>query len=217
MTSRDQSASAGLLPVQGTYADVRIGSLIQGRKGTNDDVWEIVDMRHPAQFDYKTTPWFLAANVATGEQASIPPKTSSYPCMFMVPEETVDPDVEKPKLDVSTVGDPSPLSDGPAVALLVETLGARVIATQDNDTGVWHCKPYEQILDPKPGPMEFIDHLEVAHGLDLSGLDTSDPVAMVTTHGAAHAKTFTGAFGSVGGFPHVHDYKAPHKPFGDIK
>lgn len=207
MVARSESASAGLLPVVGTYEQVRIGSLIQGRKATNDDVWEIIDLRHPAQFDHRTSPWFLAVNKATGEQVSIPPKPLGYACTFMVPEGTVDPDVEKPRLDPSTVGPPSPLSDGDEVALLVEALGARVVATLDHETKIWHCPPYEEVLSPDPGRQAYLDHIEVCHGIDVSAIKDGDIADVVTLHGNAHGKNFSKPRGAVGGFPHVHDYR----------
>lgn len=213
MVARANSASAGLLPVTGTWGQVRIGSLLQGSKGTNDDVWEVVDMRHPAQFDYKTTPWFRIKNLASQAAVSVPPRSSGYPCTFMVPEETVDPDVEKPKLDPETVGPASPLSDGDAVALLIEKLSARVVATQDHETKVWHCLPYEQTFVPR---QDYIDHIEVAHGIDLSAIKDGPIEDLVTIHGNAHSKNYNKPATAAGGFPHVHDYKPDGKPFGDL-
>jgi hypothetical protein len=209
---REASASAGLLPVKGTFNQVRIGSLIQGYRATNDDVWEIIDMRHPAQFDHGSTPWFRARQVGTESEVSIPPKPGTYTCTFMVAEDSVDPDVEKPKLDPETVGDPSPLSDGPEIALLVEKLGATLIASRDNATGVWHCPPYEQ---SPGGRVEYVSHIEIAHGISLEAADTSIE-ALTTLHGRAHADSYDKPSVMTGGFPHVHDYQDSTKPFGNL-
>lgn len=210
MTRREDSASAGLTEVKGTYGDIRVGSKVQGDKATNDDVWEIIDLRNPEQYDYKTTPWFLARNVATGVEVSIPPKTSAYPCTFMVPTETVDPEEEKPKLDVAGQPPRAELSDQEAVDLLVEKLGARLIAWKDHETGI--------VKVPSDGPwksQDFIDHLEVAHGMDLSHLERPDIVALTTMHGEVHSKNWMKAR-TGGGFPHQHDYAPSTKPFGDL-
>jgi hypothetical protein len=215
VTRRENSPSAGLLPVKGTYGDIRIGSLIQGYKARNDDVWEVIDMRTPEQFDHSTSPWFRAVNKASGEKVSIPPKSLHYPCMFMVPEETVDPDEEKPKLDPDTVGPHRPLSDQEAVDLLVKELGASEIATKDHETGIVTCPPYEQGMFPRH---EYLAHLEVAHGIDTSGIVDAPIEQVVTIHGEAHSKNWTNPRPwEARGFPHQHGYADSGKPFGNLK
>ena len=210
---RDRSASAGLKPVKGKWGDVRVGTLIQGPKGTLDDVWEISDQRSPDQYDYQTTPWFLVTNRATGEQIAIPPKTKTYSVMIMVPEDTVDPEEEKPKFDPADAGPHTPPSDQEAVDLLVTELGAVVEAVKDHETGIVTCPAFEEM--PGRGD-EYFRHIEVAHGIDLSSVDPKDVVRLTTIHGEAHAKNYASP-PSGRGFPHQHGYKRAAKPFGDLQ
>jgi hypothetical protein len=213
MVRRADSLSAGLVPVKGQYKDIRIGSKIQGFKGTLNDVWEVIDLRNPDQYDYLTTPWMRVVNKATGETASIPPRTAIYPCTFMVPEETVDPEEEKPKLDTTDLAAHQPLSDQEAVDLLVRELGAVVEATQDRETGIVVCPPYEEVAGVPRG--DYVGHIEYAHGIDLSSIKDGPIEALIEIHGQAHSKNWTKPR-SNRGFPHQHQYRESRKPFGNL-
>jgi hypothetical protein len=201
MPRRENSESAGLREVTGRWGDVVVGSALKSKAAGHNDVWDVVDIAQPAQHEHGMTGWFRMVNRATGEIQGVPPQGKVRPVTFMVPEETVDPDIEKPKLDPATQPDRTPYPDADQVGLLVAELGATEIAYLDHETGIWTCPAYEQIMSSRA---EVIAHLEVAHAMDISALEDS-PEARATLHGQAHS-LFHPAVGK-GGFTHQHIYK----------
>lgn len=213
---RDQSASAGLLPVKGTWGQVRIGSLIQGTDGTLNDVWEVIDMRSPEQYDHQSTPWYLVRNVASGQEAPVPPRQLDYACTFMVPEATVDPEVEKPKLDPATVAPHRKLSDQDAIDLIRAELGGSLLAVADHQTGIIKCPPFEESVSGNRRP--YLDHLGLAHGMDVSAIAEVDIARLTTLHGEAHARNARQPYNAATpGFPHEHCYGEVGHPFTGLE
>jgi hypothetical protein len=193
---------------KGRAGQVRVGHFIQGSRKTLDDVWEITEMRTPSQIGYANTLWWRAVNVSTGEQVAVPPRVVSAEIRFMLtPEEHAEAEETKRP---PTLPRQWP-SDSEEVLLLVEKLGAREIATRDETTGEIHCPDYDGSFDSaRPGGnlfgVEEIEHLRIAHGLDVSGLEklTGDErtIAITKAHGPLHAPN-VGRYAQRG-FPHRH-------------
>lgn len=195
-----EAAVTGRVPVVGTYGDITVGSMIHGRWGHQNDVWEVVEVRNPPQHEVGKSPWLRVINVATGEESRIPPRSLGGPVTFMIEEHLVE--VEGAKASPDMLPPRRPLSDQDAVDLLVRELGATEIATKDHATGIVTCPMYEERMLPMS---EYRHHLEVAHGIDMTNVP-DDPATVVTLHGKAHSPTEP--YVGKGGFPHQHTASA---------
>jgi hypothetical protein len=151
--------------------------LSEGRK------WTVIDARTPEQYEYGRTAW-LRVRAPNGEEHSIEPQRVKRRVTVLV-----DPDADP-------IEPVSHIHGSAEAALLVEQLGAFEIATRDERTGEIWC-PWSHT------PEQDITHLELAHGLDLSGLDPADLLARTKLHGKAHDIAYP-LIGKTGGFPHRH-------------
>lgn len=181
----------------GTWAEVTIGSLLAGHKRT--DVWEVVDSAHGQQVEYGHTLWFKMVNQTTGEIYPCPPKLLTGSVTFLMADDAEEP---PPR---------TPASDAEKIALLVSELGASLIAERNHETGEITCPDYDGTFgrmteDWKYGK-EYLSHLEICHGMDVSGIRAiEDPLErtkeMATIHGRAHLDSYPHI--GKGGFPHRH-------------
>lgn len=204
------SASDGLVEWRGTAGQVRVGHLVQGMKKTKNDVWEVIETRLPAQVEYGYTLWWRVVNKATGEMAAIPPKSVKSTVIFMLTPEEVEV--------AERTGAPPPLpqqwpSNSDEVALLVQELGAEVLAHRDRETGEIYCPAYgngayhSTVWRPGVGVADELEHLRIAHGIDVSALEgIVDPAErlrqVVTEHGRLHGPRSNTIVHR--GFPHRH-------------
>lgn len=184
----------GWLERVGTWAEVTVGSLLAGRNRT--DVWEVVETRNPEKIEFGHTGWFKMVNRVNGQVFSCEPKNRTYPVTFLM-----ETDVEEPP-------PAQPHADADQIALLVRELGATEIATMNNETGEVACPDYDGTFHKNTQMSqgdEYWMHLEIAHGMDTTGLralpNEEMVVARIKAHGNAHnpLKPTTG-----GGFPHRH-------------
>lgn len=204
------SASDGLFEWRGKAGQVRVGHVVQGARRTKNDVWEILEMKHPAQFEYGCTLWWRVVNKATGQVAAVPPKSITAPVTFLLSEEEFEM-AEKTRRPPD-LPHQWPV-DSDEVLLLAEKLGARDMASRDNETGEITCPSYAagQRHTPvwRPGILmvDEIEHLKICHGLDVGGLEAiSDPnellLAVAKEHGALHGPRSSAMAHK--GFPHRH-------------
>lgn len=197
------SASDGLQPWKGRAGDVRVGHLIQGSKATKNDVWRVVEMRNPDQIEYGRTLWWKVENLATGEWAPIPPKSVKAWVTYMLDEAEFE--------YAEAYGRPPHFPqvwpmDAEQVALLVDTLGATALASQDNETGEIWCPNYaagHTATGWRNRVTEQFDHLRLCHGMDVRGLEAitdweHQMLEVTRVHGVAHRDD------QPGGFPHRH-------------
>jgi hypothetical protein len=198
------TAADGLVEFRGVAGDIRVGSKIRGETGAKKDSWEVIDTRNPNQYDLGRTPWLRVRRLGTEEVVAIPPKTVKSPVTFLLLPEELD-FAERygypPRLPKVL------LADAEEVALLVEKLGATEIATRDTETGEIWCPDYEAGALPegvhwRDRAQAKLDHLRLAHGMDISALEQMDwepqMLAITQHHGAAHRDNMPG------GFPHRH-------------
>lgn len=193
---------------EGRVGQARVGHFIQGRRRTLDDIWEITEMRHPTQIVYGHTLWWRVANTTTGLTAAIPPRVVSARIRFMLtPEEH---DLAQKLRRPPWLPHQWPV-DSEEVFMLVDTLGAKEIATRDETTGEVHCPDYDGTFNTaRPyGALygiEEIEHLRICHGLDTSALEalTGDErtIAITKAHGPLHSPAATRS--PQRGFPHRH-------------
>lgn len=167
------------------WGEVVVGTVIASSK--RSERWEITEVAHGAQVEPGHTLWMRAREQSTGAECTVKPrmKNSLLTILTQDPADTI-------------TGDPTAPSDTEAILLLVEELGAEVMATRDHVTGEVTCPNFEAgyIL---PGN-SFINHLQFAHGMavnhDLSNKD------VVTLHGQSHDPRWPNI--GKGGFPHRH-------------
>jgi hypothetical protein len=141
--------------------------------------WTVVDAAAPQQYEYGHSNW-IKIRAARGEEHAIAPKPLRKSVTVLI-----DPDAP-PIEPVSHV------HGSAEAALLVEQLGAVEIATKDEATGEIWC-PWTV------GGAADITHLQVAHQIDTTGLDTVEARAKI--HGQAHDPKHTTL---KGGFAHRH-------------
>lgn len=188
----------GWLERKGTIGEITVGSLIAGHNRT--DVWEVIDMRTPEQYEFGHTAWMLLKNHKTGEQMAVPPRNKTYECTFLMrsDEEVLPP--HQP---------PSDFDD--QVKLLEDVLGATLLAEIDHATGEITCPDYDGSFrtmsgEKAPRGREFFDHLRIMHGMDISGLEAlpleEQAAAKTTAHGRAHNPEHPHI--GKGGVPHRH-------------
>lgn len=161
---------------EGTWGELGVGSVMLDAEGAR---WEIVATAVPAQYDYGRSCWLRIRNASGVEHAIEPRHLLKRVTILEVPGAAP---IERAWPDGAR-----------EAALLVEQLSAIEIATQDSRTGeVWcpadHWSPEESLL-----------HLQVAHGMDTTGIDTLEQ--RITIHGRAH--DINSPLGKAG-FPHRH-------------
>jgi hypothetical protein len=149
-----------------------------------DRKWEVVAIRAPEQYEYGHSNW-LKVRAPRGEEHAIAPKPLNKKVTVLI-----DPDADPIE--------PGWAEGAAEVALLVEALGAVEIATQDARTGEVWC-PTDYGNDGDHGAAMML-HLQVAHNLDTSGIETAKDRAKA--HGRAHNPA-EHLFGK-GGFTHRH-------------
>jgi hypothetical protein len=203
------SASDGLVPWAGRAIQVRPGHLIQGKRATKNDVWEVLETKNPEQIQTNYGLWWRVVNLATGEERAIPPKQVSERVTFMVPAD----DLAECERSGAPPWQPREWpADAEQVNLLVEQLGATLLAQQDSDTGEIWCPNYadgsRHTEEWSPGVLQrdILEHLRIAHGMDTSGLeaitDWEEQMHKTNqTHWGQHGIKQTP---STGGFPHRH-------------
>lgn len=183
----------GYLERKGVWGEVVVGSLLAGEK--RSDVWEVTDTQHGQKVEHAYTLWFRLVNRTTGVQVAQPPKMVKDPVTFLV--ET--PEQEQPAY--------TPPSDTDAVMLVVEELGATILATRDNVTGEVVCPNYAagySVGDNKYG-VEEIEHLRVCHGMDVRHLETLRGNDAIVQRNKAHGDAHNSKRPTLpGGFPHRH-------------
>lgn len=200
------SPSDGLVPWTGRVGDVRVGHILQGDSKAKKDVWEVIDTRNPNQYDLGQTPWLRVRRLGTEEVVAIPPKIVRAPVTFMLTPEEFD--------HAEAFGRPPylpkvVLADAAETALLVERLGASLIATRDDETGEIWCPAYatgkRHTERWEPGILikDELHHMRIAHGMDVTALeeitDWEDQMnKVIHHHGVAHRDNLPG------GFPHRH-------------
>lgn len=157
---------------EGTWGELGVGSVIRDAEGVR---WEIVAAAMPPQYGYGRSNW-LRIRGADGTEHAIEPRGLMKKVTILrdAPERSW-PDGAR------------------EAALLVEALGAIEIGTQDKATGEIWC-PADAW-----SPEEALLHLQVAHGLDTTGIDTIEQ--RITVHGRAH--DINDQIGKAG-FPHRH-------------
>lgn len=173
----------------GVWGEVTVGTVIAS--GRRTERWEIVEQAMATPVPPMKTLWMRAREQTTGAEFTVEPRTKTNKVIIL----TQDPaDTETPPL--------APPSDADAVMLLVEELGATLLATRDETTGEITCPDYtyESHLDGDGAILRgLIEHMQIAHGMvahaDLSLVDA------ITFHARAHDHN-SGL--TQGGFPHRH-------------
>lgn len=200
------SASDGLVPWGGRAGEIRVGHILQGATKAKKDTWEVIDTRHPNQYDLGRTPWLRVRRLGTEEVVAIPPKTVRDSVTFMLTPEEFE---TAERFGHAPPRPRTQAADADAVALLVESLGATYLAVRDEATGEIHCPDYAagahhtQPWEPGILIRDEMEHLRVAHGVDVSGLekieDWEEQMSKVLNHhGVLHRDNVAG------GFPHRH-------------
>lgn len=185
---------------RGTWGEVTVGTVLAD-PSSRTKRWEIVEVAHGHQVEYGHTLWMRAVDQSSGEVKTFSPRPKNYTVRIL----TQDP------RDTRTAP-PTPPSDSETIMLLVEQLGARLLARRDEVTGEITCPMYEagdNHLDEIGNRALFrgeCEHLRIAHGIDTAPLEAMDwqqqIIEITRWHGAAHNSKYPD-WGK-GGFPHRH-------------
>lgn len=177
----------------GTWGEVTVGTVIASHNSRLER-WEIIEQRHGPGIPFDSTLWMRAREQTTGVEFTIVPrvKVTKVTILTQSPADTETPPAEPP-------------SDAEAVGLLVEKLGATLLASHDTATGEWTCPDYvldshlpEDGINTLPG---LLEHLAVAHGHPVPG---DIPLAKaIQRHGKLHDVDVLARSASAG-FPHRH-------------
>lgn len=189
-TSDDAAPRAdGWFEHRGTWGEVVLGTVLADHERRSKR-WEIVDVAMHAPVRYGDTLWMRAREQVSGEEVTIAPRVKVHPVTIL----TQDP------ADTATA-EPTPPSDAEATLLLIQELGAEVLAHHDTVTGEVVCpdyihrghgdQPHRNIRDG------LVEHLRVAHGIKAGD---GDYLAISKIHDAEHHPRTQGS----GGFPHRH-------------
>jgi len=179
---------------KGIWDEVTVGTVV-ANPHKRTERWEVLDTAHGAAINYGETLWFKMREQTTGAEATFPPRIKTMPVEILTqnPADTTTPVYTPP-------------SDSDAMALLVEQLGATLIATRDEATGEVTCPGYEWGHGHQEGPGSeslragILYHLQVGHGLTYqpTGRVDEDTMAIARLHDQGHRQP------SGVGFPHRH-------------
>jgi len=153
----------GLIEAKGVWGEVAVGALLSTSKRT--EVWEVIDTRLPEQIDYGKTHWIKIRERSTGVEHVIAPKMVNAPAYFLL--SSTDQNLPAP----------TPPSNLEEMALLVEHLGAQLLATRDNATGEIHCPDYNAPNGERTGVAPLLEHMRVCHGMDVGALQAAEAQA----------------------------------------
>jgi len=167
---------------EGTWGELGVGSAMVDANGER---WEVVAEAMPQQYQYNRSNWLRIRGHDGTEHAIEPRHVLKKVTILEVPGA---PPVER-----------SWPEGAREAALLVEQLGAIEIGTQDKTTGEIWCPADVWSAE------EALLHLQVAHGIDTTGIDTIEQ--RVTIHGRAHNPN--DPLGKAG-FPHRHIPEDPN-------
>lgn len=178
---------------RGTWAEVTVGTVLADQNSRTKR-WEIIAVAHGHQVQYGYTLWMRAREQTTGEEISVEPRNKTA----LVTILTRNP------ADTQTAGPTWP-TDSDAIMLLVEQLGATLLASRDAETGEITCPDYAIGASHRTGEkgnrLAEIEHLRIAHGMtDIS--DETSLADVTTLHGQAHHPRWPNI--GKGGFPHRH-------------
>jgi hypothetical protein len=185
----------GFFEHDATWGEVTVGTLLAQRDKRTNAVWEVIATSHGAgQIEFGNTLWMRLRNVETGQEVTLPPKSKNGTCVVL----TTSP------LDTETAPPTDPV-DTEAIMLIVEELGATLLASRDNETGQIACPDYvwESHLDKdeqQPIRRGLIEHMRFAHAMSVDD-DLSYGDALIL-HGQAHRPDWPNI--GKGGFSHVH-------------
>lgn len=184
---------------KGTWEEVTVGTVICNKQRRSQR-WEIIEQAHGVQVEWGHTLWMRAREQTTGEEFTVRPRTKTNAVTIL----TQSP------MDTKTAP-PTPPTDSEAIMLLVEELGATLLASRDEATGEITCPDYaagHYHEGAEPGGMKAeMEHLRMAHGIDTTAYEAmpfDERIKTVTTvHGRAHNPKFMSEYNH-GGFPHRH-------------
>jgi hypothetical protein len=166
-----------------TWGELGVGMMIIDK---NKRPWSIIAAAQPEQFQYAKTCW-LKLKARNGDEASLPPRMINYPVNVLV--DPANPVAVEPAWP-----------DGAREAwMLAQQLGATEIATQDLRTGEVWCPDYTRPNPERTGFTPLLNHLEICHGVDVTGMDTWESLAVHNAHSRAHTNPIGGT-----GFTHRH-------------
>lgn len=180
---------------RGIWDEVRIGTVLGTNKRT--ERWEVIAMAHGQQVEFGRTMWFKVREQTTGVEHNIEPKVKTAGVTIL----TQDP------RDTQT-GPPTEPTDTEAIMLLVEQLGATLLATRDELTGEVTCPDYEagsnHLDEVGNGAIKrgLLEHLRLAHDLRDDQILGDEIESLITLHGACHNPKHPEV--GKGGFPHRH-------------
>jgi hypothetical protein len=181
----------GLIEAKGTWGEVRVGSVLS--TNLRSEAWEVIDSRLPDQIEYGHTHWFKIRERNSGREHVVAPKLVTTIAHFLL-ESPEDARAPKPDLEPS---------NGEEMALLVETLGAQLLATRDNATGEIHCPDYDAPNPERTGIAPLIEHLRICHDMSVGGIlesESSEDIHRI--HDQSHSPKFPHV--GKGGFSHRH-------------
>jgi len=173
------------------WSEVTVGTVL-AQRDTRTQAWEVIATSHGIEpIPFNSTLWLRLRNTKTGQEITLPPRNKTGTCVVL----TRDP------LDTETAPPTDPV-DVDTVLLVVESLGATLLATKDEETGVVYCPDYVwtgHIDDEAPQPLTrgLIEHLAFAH--NIVAPEGTDYTAALIKHGEQHRAT-----GNSAAFAHVH-------------
>lgn len=177
----------GWLEREITWGDVHVGMVLATQRRSQR--WEVVDEAQVTHAQHGMTNWFRLREHNSGEEWSCPPQFKLNAVTELVKTEG------EPLVPIAAP------SDADAIWLLVEELGATLLAHRDETTGEITCPSYEAGHNHPgaTGAQALTEHLRFAHGMPV---DDGTPIEhLITWHGQSHDPTT-----NVGkaGFPHRH-------------
>lgn len=174
---------------EGTWGEVTVGTVI-ATSASRTQRWEIVEQAMSTPVPFMKTLWMRAREQTSGAEFTVTPRTKTSKVIIL----TQDPaDTQTPPR--------TPPADADAIMLLIEELGATLLATRDEETGEIVCPDYIDETHREDGRLlvGLIEHMRFAHGMKVDdGISLADAY---TLHSAAHDLT-SGV--TRGGFPHRH-------------
>lgn len=180
---------------EGTWGEVTVGTVIANAQRRTER-WEIIEQAMGTPVPFLKTLWMRAREQTTGAEFTSPPRTKTAKVIIL----TQDP------ADTRTAPG-APPADADAIMLLVEELGATLLATRDETTGEITCPDYinDSHLDGDgqgaPVFRGLIEHMRIAHNwAEQADAPALDLAAAITLHGALHSSGEP----APGGFPHRH-------------